>query len=125
MMFAKKGYRVIYWTPRILCIVFALFISMFALDVFSEGYTGLEIVLALFMHLVPTYIIVALLLVAWKWEWIGAIAFCGLGVYYVLMTRGRMPLITYLLIPGPSFVISLLFLLSWLWRDPDQSQTKI
>jgi len=113
----KKLRFLLYRAPRVMSILFAIFISVFALDVFSEGYTVWETIIALFMHLVPTYIIIALLLLAWKWEWIGAIAFCGLGVFYIVWTHLRFPFITYLLISGPPFVISLLFLLNWLWRD--------
>jgi len=41
-LFVKSGRRtpaqqLLYWAPRALCIVFAVFISMFALDVFNEG----------------------------------------------------------------------------------------
>ena len=34
----KSVKPVLFWTPRILCILFAIFISLFALDVFGEGY---------------------------------------------------------------------------------------
>jgi hypothetical protein len=30
--------RMLFWTPRLLSILFAIFISLFALDVFGEGY---------------------------------------------------------------------------------------
>ena len=35
------------WTPRILGLLFAAFLSLFALDVFEQGYQGWETVLAL------------------------------------------------------------------------------
>jgi len=39
--------RVLFWAPRVLGILFALFLSLFALDVFSEGYSFGETMLAL------------------------------------------------------------------------------
>jgi len=39
------------WAPRLLAIAFALFLALFALDVFGEGYTGQRLLLALVMHL--------------------------------------------------------------------------
>ena len=69
-----KKYSWLYWTPRILGIIFAVFISIFALDVFGE-YKFPEVLIALFMHLVPTYLVLGALLVAWKWEKIGGILF--------------------------------------------------
>jgi len=40
----------IYWTPRILSIVFVLFLALFSLDVFDGNYGFWGTLLALFMH---------------------------------------------------------------------------
>ena len=107
----------LFWTPRILAIFFAIFLSLFALDVFSEGYGFWETVVALVMHLAPTFIVLVALAVAWRWEWVGAVLFFGLAVLYVVMAWGRFPLGTYLLISGPLLVVGVLFLLNWMLRD--------
>ncbi len=60
--------RTLLWLPRILCILFAAFISIFALDVFGAGYTASETLVALFMHLIPTGLILIALAIAWRWE---------------------------------------------------------
>jgi len=70
--------RVLFWTPRVLCILFAIFLSLFSLDVFSEGYGFWETILALLIHLVPVYIVVIALVIAWRWEWVGASLFITL-----------------------------------------------
>jgi hypothetical protein len=108
--------RTLFWGPRILGILFALFMSLFALDVFGEGYGFWETILALVMHLVPTYILVVVLVVAWRWEWVGAILFSLLGVLYLVMTRGRVHWSAYLTISGPLFLVGGLFLANWLSR---------
>ena len=100
--------RVIYWAPRVLCILFALFLSVFALDVFSEGYGFGETILALFMHLIPTFIIVIALVIAWRWELAGAILFVA-GALFLLISSGGESWI----ISGPLFLVGALFLLSW------------
>ena len=66
----KRG---LFWTPRVLGILIAVFFSLFALDVFSGGYGFWKTILALLIHLVPTYIVVIALVIAWRWEWAGAI----------------------------------------------------
>jgi hypothetical protein len=109
--------RFLFWAPRILGILFAIFLSLFALDVFSEGYTFRETLVALFMHLVPTFIVIAALAIAWRREWIGAVLFFGLAVFYVVMAWGRFPFVTYLTISGPLFLTGVLFLLNWRFRD--------
>jgi hypothetical protein len=53
----KPVQQLLFWSPRILCILFAGFISMFALDVFDEYHGFLEIAKAMLIHLIPTYII--------------------------------------------------------------------
>jgi hypothetical protein len=62
--------RILLWTPRLLGILFIAFISLFALDVFSE-YKGWEVILALLMHLRWSIILLIALILAWRWEWIG------------------------------------------------------
>jgi hypothetical protein len=108
--------RVVFWTPRILCLLFAVFISLFALDVFGEGYGFWETIFAFAMHLIPTAIVLVALAVAWRWEWVGAILFTALGVWYIVMTWKEFDWITYLLIAGPLFLIGALFLANWLYR---------
>jgi len=109
--------RTIYWSPRLLCIALALFISVFALDVFSEHLPFWRMMLALAMHMVPTAVLVVLLAIAWRWPWVGGVAFVALGFYYMWMTRLHFPLQVYLAISGPAFLIGLLFLANWLWRN--------
>ena len=107
--------RLLFWTPRILCIAFAVFVSLFALDVFGEGYNVFETILAFLIHLIPTGIILIALVVSWRWEWMGGIAFTALGVVYIVIFRDRefgWP--TYLIISGPLFLLGVLFLISWL-----------
>jgi hypothetical protein len=110
---AKKA---LFWTPRVLCILFALFLSMFALDVFGEGYSVWDTILALLIHLIPVYMVLAALALAWRWEWTGAVLFTGLGIFYIVMAWGRFPLATYVLIAGPAFVLAALFLANWMYR---------
>lgn len=108
--------RVFFWTPRVLGILFAIFLSMFALDVFAEGHGFWQTTGALLLHLVPTFIVVIALVIAWRWELVGAILFGGLAVFYVVWTLGRLPLATYLSISGLLALVGVLFLFNWIYR---------
>ena len=66
--------KMLFWIPRILAIVAILFMMMFSLDCFESGITR-EILLCFVMHNIPAFIIVAILVIAWKWELIGSILF--------------------------------------------------
>lgn len=72
--------KILYWLPRILCILAILFISMFALDSFQPELSIWQQIGAFIMHLIPSFILTALLLIAWKWEYIGGIIFTIIGL---------------------------------------------
>jgi len=108
--------RVLFWTPRVLGILFAIFVSVASLDVFSEGYDLWQTIGAFLLHLVPTFIVVIGLIIAWRWEWVGAVLFNALAVFYVVWAWGRFPLGAYLSISGPLVLIGVLFLLNWIYR---------
>ncbi len=58
--------RFVVWAPRILCLLFAGFISLFALDVFEENRGFWNTTLALLMHLIPTGILLLILALSWR-----------------------------------------------------------
>lgn len=111
-----KSKQFIFWAPRILTILFAIFISMFAFDVFGENGGFWKTMLAFLIHLIPTFIIIITLIIAWKKEWVGTVLFLGLSVWYIIMAYGKFPLMTYVLICGPMILIAVLFLISWIYR---------
>lgn len=116
----RPGERLLYWAPRALGIAFALFISIFALDVFGENFPLAKLLIALAVHLIPTGIIFLVLALAWKREWLGFVGFVALGLLYMWTTRLRFPAIAYFIISGSAFLIGLLFLANWLWRRKPQ-----
>ena len=118
----KPTKQFIYWTPRILCIFFALFISLFALDVFNEGYNFWNTLLALFMHLRLTFAILIILAFSWRWEWIGGILFIALGILYIITVWGKFVLSVYFLISGPLFLIGILFFINWFYKAEIKSK---
>ena len=103
--------RVFFWAPRVLGILFALFLSLFALDVFSEGFSFGETILALLIHLIPTLIVVIALIIAWRWEWLGALLFITMTLFYLISSGGESWVIS-----GPQFLVGVLFLFDWIYR---------
>jgi hypothetical protein len=107
----------LFWTPRVLCILFALFLSLFALDVFEERRSIWVSMPDFLIHLLPTYAIIAVLIVAWRWEWIGAILCFALAAVYAIWAMGRFHWGVFFVIPGPLIVIGTLFLMNWFSRS--------
>ena len=92
--------------------------SVCTLDVFNEQKGFWVTSLALLIHLVPTFLVLLLLAVSWRREWIGGILFL-LGVSYVVWAWNKPFGVwsTLLLIAGPLVLTGSLFLLNWRYRD--------
>ena len=113
--------RALYWAPRLLSILYICFLSLFALDVFNEGYGFPKILVALVMHLRLSLVLAAVLAVAWRREWIGAVFYAAAGAWYVSTVLPRslpagVKVNWILVIAVPAFGIAALFMAGWLRR---------
>ena len=104
--------------PRVLAILFILFVSMFALDVFGEGRGFWQTLTALAIHLIPSFVMLAALVVAWRWEWAGAVLFAACGMFFFHIVRG--PWWGKSLFASPCFLTAWLLLLSWRGKRAQQ-----
>ena len=111
--------KFIFWAPRILSIIFILFLALFSLDILDGNYGFWGTILGLFMHNIPSLILLAVLLISWKYEIVGGIAFILAGLLYIYLTIFRNdPFEWYylswsMIISGPAFLIGILFLIGW------------
>ncbi|MCL5666558.1 MAG: hypothetical protein M1383_02210 [Patescibacteria group bacterium] len=99
----------IFWLPRATGILFVLFLSLFALDVF-EGSSGWGTVAALLVHLLPALVLLAAIIISWKHAWTGAAAFFAFAACYVFLAGLHRPWQWYAFIPFPAVVIGIFFL---------------
>lgn len=109
--------KIILIIARILSVLFAFFLGFFALDVFESKESFWRIVLGLCIHLLPTWIMLIVLWVSWKREWIGAVVCFLLGGAYVVIAWGKFHWMAYLLIAGPLFLLSALYTFSALKKQ--------
>jgi hypothetical protein len=117
----KNAVSLFHWIPRVLCILSILFISIFAFDSFAEGLSIWQQLAAFFIHLIPSFFLLIILLVAWKWEFTGGILFILIGlvltpfIYHlnysmnnsIMMSIGIVMMITF-----PFVVVGVLFIIS-------------
>lgn len=99
------------WTPRILAIVFILFLALFALDVFGAYNTIWETAVALFMHLIPNFLLLIALGIAWRWPTAGGSLFILLGIVSIFAFDTTRMISTLLIVTVPPIVIGVLFIL--------------
>jgi hypothetical protein len=116
--------RVIYWTPRILCIAFAGFLGIFAMDVFSMHLDFWHTALALLMHTIPVWIILLVLMIVWRREWVGAILFPLLAVFHLVSKWSQLDWTAYAIIEGPLLLLGALFWISWRNRETLQPSVR-
>lgn len=76
----KKSLKIFHWLPRILCILAILFVSIFALDAFSSERNIWQQLGDFVLHLIPSFILLTFLIIAWKREYLGGIIFIIIGL---------------------------------------------
>lgn len=118
----KTSIRVFHWLPRIICILAILFVSLFAADAFASGLTIWQQLGGFMIQLIPSFILLAFLIVAWKWEFIGGIIFVVIGlvtsplVFILNHNRNQLSigasLKNVLMITFPFIVVGVLFIIS-------------
>jgi hypothetical protein len=113
--------KIIHWTPRILCMLAILFVSMFALDSFDPAYSLGHQLVAFLRHMIPSFILVVFLVIAWKWELIGGIILLAIAlgftpfIYmhnYAMNHSVLVSLSVILMINFPFMITGALFVLS-------------
>ena len=104
------------WGTRIITFFFAAFISIFALDVFDEGYSFGKTLLALLIHLLPAFIILLILFFSWKKEWMGGIAFLCAGIWYAIAAWGKIAWSGFVMIDAPLFILAILYFIVWFYK---------
>ena len=109
----NKGNRYLTWVLRILLILMILFWALFSLDVFEYHQGFWNILVAFLMHNIPVFVMIFILIIAWKWEHIGGILLmlCILGFTTFLIARGRFMYGTLIMV-GIPFLIGAMFVVN-------------
>ena len=127
----KPSVKLVHWLPRIVCILAILFVSLFALDAFAPGRTFWQQLGAFLVHLIPSYILLVSLVIAWKWECIGGIIFLVIGIgmspFVYLMNYHRthsvgVSLMIILMITIPFVVVGILFMVSHFLKKKEDAK---
>lgn len=105
--------NILYWSPRILAILFVAFLCLFSFDSFNE-FNGWKSVLAVIIHLTIPAIVLLATILAWKRNLVGAISFFVLAIYYVFMVGLYRHWSWYVSISGPALLTAFLFFINWL-----------
>jgi len=106
--------RIIYYAPCVLGILGILYLSLFALDVFSMDAPWHQLLLGFLIHMIPNFVLIGLLVLAWHFERIGGSLFVAAGLMPIFLLSN--PLWVNLMLGGPFILTGLLFWLSFWWK---------
>ena len=97
------------WIPRLLAIALAIFLAMFATDVFLEGNDYWQTSEDFVKHLIPAFSVVLILIIGWKRDGLAALGFLVLAVAYFVALSGWEHVPETLTLTLPPLGISLAF----------------
>ncbi len=109
---------IIHWAPRIAAVLIILFTGLFSLDVFGEGLTPLQTLVAFLMHNLPSISMLLLLAFAWKRPVVGFWAFLVVAAAFVIFfVRSFYAITNLLLFVFPLLLVAFLFYADWKWVE--------
>jgi hypothetical protein len=113
----KPMRNILFWTPRVLGIVIAGLLTLLSTDVFGEGYPFWQSILGFLIHMLPAFAVILVIVLAWRWEWVGALGFIAFGVWYIAIAwDNQFDWSVYTMLAGIPGLIGALFLVGWFGR---------
>jgi hypothetical protein len=100
------------WFPRVLVVVYTLFIALLSFDVFQSDASLLENIGGFLMHNIPTFVLIFALYLSWKNPIKGGIAFVVISVVFTIFFKTYERWDTFVLISFPLLLVGALFLLN-------------
>ncbi len=106
----------LFWTPRVLGILLAVFLGLAALSALWGGLGFWRTIPILLLQLIPAAVIAGVLAISWRREWVGGVVFTALGALYLAGNWRVLVWPIWLAVVGPLFLMGALFSLGWLRR---------
>ena len=108
----KRGLlsRILLWIPRVLGILLAILLAMFAMNVYLEGNGFLQTTQGFVVHLIPAACVVIILVIGWRRDGLASLGFLLLGLGYFVAVGGWRNPMSSLVLTLPPLGVSLAFL---------------
>ena len=104
--------EILTWAPRIIALIYIGFLSLFALDAFDENHSFPQRITGFFIHLLPSFILMACLLIAWRHRILGGLIFLIVGMIFTVYFGTYQKASSFLMISVPLLLAGVLFILS-------------
>jgi hypothetical protein len=128
-LIAMTAYRIMHRVTTLLALLFLAFLALFSLDVLESGVSVGEAALALLMHNIPVLVLLAVVIIAWKFELAGGIVFLLGGFGFAVFSAFRaqpwtMALLNNLPLVLPPIVIGILYFICWSLKKGKRASSK-
>jgi len=110
--------KIFYWSARMLGIFLVTAVVRQQMHGIDLNLPLAQALLELLSHLWMTLLLAAALLIAWRWEIVGAIIYVLIAGFIVLDMKGATDPVYYLFFVVPYAIVALLFLISGLMKTP-------
>jgi hypothetical protein len=100
------------WAPRVLCLAFAAFIGLFALDAFEPDRALGANLFAFARHLTPTFILLGTLAIGWRWPKVAGALLILVGCAYAFTSPARQHLSWIAVVAAPAWITGALFFMT-------------
>ena len=123
MRATNTGNHYVSWTLRVLLTLMILIFALFSLDVFDEGQGFWDTTIAFMMSNIPSFAMIIILIIAWKWEHIGGalLMLCILGFTIFLFVRSGNFMYGTLIMVGIPFLIGMMFVINHYYLGKKES----
>jgi len=115
----KQLSRFLYYTPRIAGLLMIIFVSLFALDVFSMGGNFWQQLGAFLIHAAPAILLAIIMIFAWRKPVIGFVLFGIVAIFFLrfVLFGQEFGAGNFMMFVAPLALISALFWINWKWKD--------
>ena len=99
------------WGARIIGMLAILFMLIFSFECFEGDYNLKEMLTCFIMHNIPVFILILLLIIAWRWELAGGLLYVAAAIAMTIYFDGFGRNSGVLAITAPFLLAGLLFIL--------------
>ncbi len=111
-MNTDNKYCKLMWIPRIITTIFILFLSLLALDAFSDETSFSQQFLGFIIHLIPSFVLIIILVLSWKHPIGSGVAFIFIAIVFTLFFDTYENIFSFLTISlGPATIGGLFVIL--------------
>jgi len=119
-MVKKRSGRFLFWAPRVLAILFILFLAVFSFDVFEGGFSLLALG-GFFIHSLPSIVMAVALFFLWNRDKAAGVVFLIFWFLFIIFFSGLRGIFfgeggvesAALIVSAPILVVGILFLVNW------------